>query len=143
MPDEEPIEPIGGYLTCGTVGTGLIGAPTMTYKLLVPIAGTGPVSGQVQITQPVHPPVTIWIEGLHGSIHHFLPPFGTVVKLEGTYLHSLPPPAIGEIVLHFSAILNVNVKGGMWTGYGSFTYGGHTVDNAKVKGHPCILDKTE
>jgi hypothetical protein len=144
MPDADPIEPIGGYLTCGTVSTGLIGAPTMTYKLLVPISDYGPVTGQVHITQPVNPPVNIWVEKVHGSIHYFLPPpLGAIVELEGTYVHTLPPPAIGEIILHFRALLYVTVKGGTWDGHGSFSFGSHKVPKATVKGHPCILEKPE
>jgi hypothetical protein len=109
---------------------GLLGAPVLTLDLLV-YAPQGQVHGSGEITQALPPPYgQTHIPQITGAIHHT--GFGQdemLVSLTGQYVVSLPPPAIGSYLAHFSGALVVNHS---WNGKGSFTYGGHTVADCTV-----------
>jgi hypothetical protein len=126
--------PIDTYFVKGEAGDiGMPGAPILHFSLLV-VVGSGLVSGHVKITQALPPPHGAIALPVSGHIHALgLPPAHNVVTLEGTYLQSFLPPAIGSILEHFSSVFSVN---GEWNGHGSFTYGGHTVANVPVKKLP-------
>ena len=125
--------PLGTYLICGEAGSGLPGAPTMTYSLLV-VAATGTVSGHVEISQAVKDGnISVRVTG---KLLHSLPPLGTFITLEGTDVYYCPPPALCVVQMKFHAVLSLDGKG---NGQASFTYGPHTVDNVPVKGHPCKM----
>jgi len=53
-----------------------------------------------------------------------------VVALEGEYVVSFPPPAIGEYIAKFSAHMAIDNN---WDGMGGFSYGNHNVENVPVK----------
>jgi hypothetical protein len=117
----------------GKVGTP--GAPILSFQLLVN-AVSGKITGHAEITHGGLPPPNepISISNLTGHLSQLgEPPNHHVVTLKGTYVQSFPPPAIGEILEHFHATLSVD---GHWNGHGSFTYGGHTVNNVPVKKLP-------
>ena len=42
---------------------------------------------------------------------------------------SVPPPAIGSYLAHFSAALAVDAE---WNGVGTYTYGNHTITHGTV-----------
>lgn len=123
---------IGSYLVNGTVGNvGMPGAPIMHFSLIVvPAANT--VSGTVEITQAIAPPNgDIIIKNVKGSIR--ATGYGNVTKvvaLEGQYVQSVPPPAIGSYLADFSAHMAIDDN---WDGKGGFSYGNHDVENVPVK----------
>lgn len=107
------------------------GAPTLTLNLLVN-APTGAVSGNAMITQALPPPYgQINIPQVTGGTYHT--GFGEdtmLVHLTGQYVVSVPPPAIGSYLAHFSAALAVDRA---WTGKGSYEYGGHVITDCTVE----------
>lgn len=110
----------------------MAGAPLLHLALLVE-AETGRIVGRATITQAIAPPNdTIVIGNVTGVIHSMgLPPAHRVVSLQGTYPYVLPPPAIGTVLEEFSATLLIEQNN--WNGEGSFSYGGHEVENVPVK----------
>lgn len=128
---DQPSALIGAYLAQGTVGNiGMPGAPIMHYSLVV-VPSTNNVSGQVEITQALPPPSgRIVIPNVTGVIRKT--GFGSVtqiVALQGSYVVSAPPPAIGSYLAQFSAHLAINDA---WLGKGGFSYADHTIDNVPV-----------
>jgi len=127
----QPSALIGAYLAQGTVGNlGMPGAPIMHYSLVV-VPSTGSVSGIVEITQAIAPPGGhIVVPNVKGVIRKT--GFGSVtqiVALEGEYIQSVPPPAIGTYLVPFSAHLAIDDG---WHGQGGFSYGGTTINNVPV-----------
>jgi hypothetical protein len=121
------------YLAKFLVGDeGTPGAPLLRVAAVVD-APTGQISGQAQITQAVAPPEgLIRILGLEGRIHSLgLGKAVRVVALTGYYWVPFPPPAIGQSQAHFTATLVLEDEG-EWSGRGSFSYGGHNVDDVPV-----------
>jgi hypothetical protein len=123
---------VGAYfvkLEVGHVGTP--GAPILHLALVVN-APTGAIGGTAEITQAIAPPNgEIEIPHVTGQIRHLGLGHDTIiVTLSGQYIVSVPPPAIGSYLAKFEAVLHVDKS---WKGTGSFTYGGHTVDNVPVK----------
>jgi hypothetical protein len=121
------------YLVKFLVGEeGTPGAPLLHVAALVD-APTGHISGQAEITQALAPPDdVIRILGLEGRIHSFglgAPVRG--VALTGYYWVPFPPPAVGQMRANFTATLVLEAEG-EWKGRGSFTYGGHEVDDVPV-----------
>ncbi|TPG46987.1 DUF1842 domain-containing protein [Sphingomonas glacialis] len=112
------------------VGDGhLAGAPTLELALLVN-APTGHITGTAHITQALPPPYGSIEFPVSGVLHHT--GFGhdtKLVALTGEYVVSVPPPAIGSYLAHFSAALALD---GAWNGVGSYAYGNHTIPHAKV-----------
>ncbi len=128
---QKPSATVGAYLVNGTVGNvGMPGAPIMHFSLVV-VPGANSVSGTVEITQAIAPPNgNIVIRNVHGTIR--ATGFGTVtqvVALEGEYIQSVPPPAIGTWISPFSAHMAIDNN---WNGKGGFTYGHNDVENVPV-----------
>ncbi|MEL1242725.1 DUF1842 domain-containing protein [Flavobacterium sp. DGU11] len=122
---------IGAYLVNGTMGNvGMPGAPIMHFSLVV-VPSTNSVSGTVEITQALAPPMgDIVIRNVSGVIR--ATGFGNVTKivaLEGQYVQSVPPPAIGSFLADFSAHMAIDNN---WNGKGGFSYGGHDVEDVPV-----------
>ena len=129
---EEQTMPMALYLLGLEVGNvGMPAAPILHFQGTVN-APTGKINGQAEITQSVAGPHgEIEIHNVTGQIRHLgLGHDKRVVTLEGTYVVSFPPPAIGEYLAKFSAFLVVDAS---WNGTGEFTYGGHTVKDVPVK----------
>ena len=129
---EQPSTLIGAYLARGTVGNvGMPGAPIMHYSLVV-VPSTGSVSGTVEITQAIAGPgARVVVPNVHGVIRKTgLGAVTQIVALQGQYVVSVPPPAIGSYLANFSAHLAIDDS---WNGRGGFTYDNHTVDNVPVK----------
>lgn len=127
----QPTTLVGAYLARGTVGNvGMPGAPLMHYSLVV-VPSTNTVAGSVEITQAIAPPgSSIVIPQVKGMIRKT--GFGGVsqiVALEGEYLQSVPPPAIGTWQERFSAHMGIDDS---WKGRGGFSYGGRNVENVPV-----------
>ena len=123
---------IGAYLVTGTVGNvGMPGAPIMHFSLVV-VPGAHTVSGTVEITQALASPNgVIVVKNVTGQIRPT--GFGTVtqvVSLEGEYVQSFPPPAIGSYLAKFTANMAIDNN---WNGTGGFTYENHDVNNVPVK----------
>ena len=92
----------------------------------------GVINGHAEITQAVAPPGghTV-IPHVTGRIRHTgFGPDKLLVTLSGTYVVSVPPPAIGSYLAPFEAFLVLDPS---WNGTGSFTYGQHHVDDVPVK----------
>jgi len=120
---------VGAYLVNGTMGNvGMPGAPIMHFSLVVvPSANT--VSGTVEITQAISSGEII-IKNVKGSIRATgLGNVTKVVSLEGQYVQSVPPPAIGSYLADFSAHMAINDN---WEGKGGFSYGNNDVENVPV-----------
>jgi len=119
----------GAYLVNGTMGNvGMPGAPIMHFSLVVvPSANT--VSGTVEITQAISSGEII-IKNVKGSIRATgLGNVTKVVSLEGQYVQSVAPPAIGSYLADFSAHMAINDN---WEGKGGFSYGNNDVENVPV-----------
>jgi len=122
---------IGAYLVNGTMGNvGTPGAPIMHFSLVVvPSANT--VSGTVEITQAIAHSGDIIIKNVKGVIRST--GYGNITKvvsLEGQYVQSVPPPAIGSFLANFSAHMAIDDN---WDGKGGFTYANHDVEDVPVK----------
>ena len=121
---------IGAYLVNGTMGNlNMPGAPIMHFSLVV-VPGANSVSGSVEITQGSVHGQPIIVRNVKGTIR--ATGFGKVTKvvaLEGQYTQSVPPPAIGTYLAQFSAHMAIDDN---WDGQGSFSYGGHDVEDVPV-----------
>ena len=126
---------IDTYLASVVVGNEQPGAPLLHVAALV-VVPSGLISGHAEITQALPPPHSNpQISNLRGRLESFEFNDGLrVATLTGTYVQSLPPPAIGEIVESFSALLVL--EPGVWEGRGSFVYGGNAVDDVPVRPEP-------
>ena len=123
---------LGAYLTKGTIGNvGMPGAPIAHFSLVV-VPGENSVSGTVEITQAIEGPTSnIIVHNVKGQIR--ATGFGKVTKvvnLEGDYIVSFPPPAIGSYIGKFSAHLAIDND---WNGQGGFTYDNTNIDDVPVK----------
>ncbi|RCS26390.1 DUF1842 domain-containing protein [Polaribacter sp. WD7] len=121
----------GAYLTKGTIGNvGTPGAPIAHFSLVV-VPASKSVSGVVQITQAIEGPESnIVVKNVVGQIR--ATGFGKVTKvvsLEGEYIVSVPPPAIGTYLSKFSAHLAIDNQ---WNGKGGFSYGNNDVEDVPV-----------
>lgn len=125
-------EPIGLYMVKFVLGNeGMPGAPLLHVQALVD-APTGKISGHAQITQAIAPPNgNIQISNLTGQIRSLgFGPSVRVVTLSGSYVQSVPPPAIGSFVVPVEATLVIEQGG--WVGRGSFSYAGHRIDDVPL-----------
>jgi hypothetical protein len=122
---------IGAYLVNGTMGNvGMPGAPIMHFSLVV-VPSSNSVSGTVEITQAIGSSGNILIKNVTGSIR--ATGYGKVTKivsLEGQYVQSVPPPAIGSYLANFSAHMAIDDE---WNGRGGFSYANHDVEDVEVK----------
>ena len=123
---------VGAYLVKGTMGdVGVPGAPIMNFSLVV-VPSANSVTGVVEITQAIAPPSgSIVIRNVTGVIRST--GFGSVTKvvsLQGEYVQSVPPPAIGSYLARFSAHMAIDDN---WNGMGGFDYGTHSVEDVPVR----------
>lgn len=120
----------GAYLAKGTIGNvGMPGAPIATFSLVV-VPSQNSVSGTVVITQAVNGPDSHIVVPVTGKIYATgLGQFTKVVSMQGQYVHSVPPPAIGSFLANFDAHLAVD---NAWNGTGGFSYWKHQIENVPV-----------
>lgn len=120
----------GAYLAKGTIGNvGMPGAPIATFSLVV-VPSQNSVSGTVVITQAISGPDSSIVVQVTGKIHGA--GFGKItqlVSLQGQYVHSFPPPAIGSLLAKFDANLAID---NAWNGTGGFSYWNHNIENVPV-----------
>ena len=120
---------IGLYFVKAVVGnTGLPGAPVVNLALSVQ-AASGHVAGIAEISQAIPGgthrfPVTGQIYQTGFGPNHQL------VSLNGEFVYSVPPPAIGSFIAKFTAALSVDQQ---WNGSGGFNYVNTHVENVPVK----------
>ncbi len=120
---------IGLYFVKAVVGnTGLPGAPVVNLALSVQ-AASGHVAGIAEISQAIQGgthrfPVTGQIYQTGFGPNHQL------VSLNGEFVYSVPPPAIGSFIAKFTAALSVDQQ---WDGSGGFNYVTTHVENVPVK----------
>jgi hypothetical protein len=122
----------GAYLVNGVMGNlNMPGAPIMHFSLVV-VPSANSVSGTVEITQALAPPYGhIVIHNVKGVIRKTgLGHVTNIIALEGEYVQSVPPPAIGSFLQKFNAHMAVDNN---FSGFGGFTYGSHNVENVPVK----------
>ncbi|WP_166926172.1 DUF1842 domain-containing protein [Flavobacterium poyangense] len=121
----------GAYLAKGTIGNvGTPGAPIATFSLVV-VPSQNSVSGTVVITQAVNGPDSHIVVQVKGKIYGTgLGQYTQVVSLEGEYIQSFPPPAIGAFPAQFNAHLAIDKT---WNGTGGFSYWKHHIENVPVK----------
>ncbi|KGL62749.1 DUF1842 domain-containing protein [Polaribacter sp. Hel1_85] len=121
----------GAYLTKGTIGNvGMPGAPIAHFSLVV-VPAANSVSGTVEVTQAISGPNSKIVAQVKGQIR--ATGFGKVTKivsLEGEYVQSVPPPAIGSYLSKFSAHMAIDNS---WNGQGGFSYGNTDIDDVPVK----------
>ncbi|WP_237477765.1 DUF1842 domain-containing protein [Lichenibacterium dinghuense] len=122
----------GAYLVKILVGNkGTPGAPLLHFTGVVN-APTGKINGFAEITQALPPPHGVTdIPNVTGQIRHTgFGPDKLLVTLSGSYVVSVPPPAIGSYLAHFEAFL---VLDSSWKGTGSFSYNGHEIKDVPVE----------
>ncbi|PAM94337.1 hypothetical protein B4N84_14820 [Flavobacterium sp. IR1] len=121
---------IGAYLAEGKIGNvGTPGAPIATFSLVV-VPSQNSVSGTVVITQAVNGPDSHIVVQVKGKI--YATGFGKYTKavsLQGQYVQSFPPPAIGSFLADFDAHFAVDNE---WNGTGGFSYWRHNIENVPV-----------
>ena len=114
----------GAYLAKGTIGSGLLGAPTVNFSLVV-VPSTHKVTGEVHITQAIQN--GNYSGSVTGTI--YATGFGNVtqiVAIKGMIHPDGPMP----IEIPFEAHMALD---GSWTGTGGFSYGSTHVENVPVK----------
>ena len=120
----------GAYLAKGSMGSGLAGAPTATFSLVV-VPSQHSVSGTVVITQAIQGPDSHLVIQVKGKIYSTgLGQYTQAVTLSGQYVHSVPPPAIGSFLADFNAHMAIDNS---WNGTGGFSYWKHDIENVPVK----------
>lgn len=120
----------GAYLAKGTIGNvGTPGAPIATFNLVV-VPSQHTVTGTVVITQAVKGPDSHIVVQVKGKIYSTgFGKFTQVVSLQGQYVQSFPPPAIGAFLADFDAHLAIDNE---WNGVGGFSYYQHQIENVPV-----------
>lgn len=120
----------GAYLAKGTIGNvEMPGAPVATFSLVV-VPSQNSVSGTVVITQAISGPDSHIVVPVTGKIYATgLGKVTKVVSLQGQYVHSVPPPAIGSFLANFDGHLAID---NAWNGKGGFSYFQHQVENVPV-----------
>lgn len=121
----------GAYLAKGTIGNvGTEGAPIATFSLVV-VPSQHSVTGTVVITQAVAGPDSHIVVQVKGKIYPTgFGEYTQVVSLQGQYVQSFPPPAIGAFLADFDAHMAID---NAWNGTGGFSYYQHTVAKAPVR----------
>ncbi|OXA92096.1 DUF1842 domain-containing protein [Flavobacterium hercynium] len=121
---------IGAYLAEGKIGNvGTPGAPIAKFSLVV-VPSQNSVSGTVVISQAVNGPDSHIVVQVKGRI--YATGFGKYTKavsLQGQYVQSFPPPALGAFIADFDAHFSVDDE---WNGIGGFSYWRHSVENVPV-----------
>lgn len=121
---------LGAYLAQGTIGkVGTPGAQIATFSLVV-VPSQNTVSGTVVITQAVNGPNSRIVVQVKGKIYATgLGQYTKVVSLQGQYVQSFPPPAIGAFLADFDAHLAID---NAWNGTGGFSYYQNQIENVPV-----------
>lgn len=121
----------GAYLAKGTIGNvGTPGAPIAAFSLVV-VPSQNSVSGTVVITQAVSGPEGHIVIPVTGKIYATgIGNYTKVVSLQGQYVQSVPPPAIGSFLADFNAHLAIDNE---WNGKGGFSYWRHNIEDVAVK----------
>lgn len=121
----------GAYLAKGTIGNvGTPGAPIASFSLVV-VPSQNSVTGTVVVTQAISGPDSHIVVQVKGKIFASgLGQYTKLVSLQGQYVHSVPPPAIGSFLADFDAHLAIDNE---WNGIGGFSYYQHNIENAPVK----------
>lgn len=120
----------GAYLAKGTIGNvGTPGAPIATFSLVV-VPSQHSVTGTVVITQAVKGPSSHIVVQVNGKIYSAgLGKYTQVLSLQGQYVQSFPPPAIGSFLADFDAHLAIDNE---WNGIGGFSYYQRHIENVPV-----------
>ena len=120
---------IGLYFVKAVVGNvGMPGAPTVNLALSVQ-AASGHVAGLAEIVQAI--PGGNHRFQVSGQIYQTgFGPNHQLVSLNGEFVYSVPPPAIGSFIAKFTAALTVDQE---WNGSGGFNYVNTHVENVPVK----------
>ncbi|WP_264535139.1 DUF1842 domain-containing protein [Flavobacterium sp. N1736] len=120
----------GAYLAKGTIGNvGKPGAPIASFSLVV-VPSQHTVSGTVVITQAISGPDSHIVVPVTGRIYATgIGKVTQVVSLQGQYVHSVPPPAIGSFLANFDAHLAID---NAWNGTGGFSYYQHNIEDVPV-----------
>lgn len=121
----------GAYLAKGTIGNvGTPGAPVASFSLVV-VPSQHSVTGTVVITQAVPGPDSHITVQVTGKIYATgLGKYTQVVTLNGQYVQTVQPPAIGAFLADFNAHMAID---GTWNGMGGFSYWQHDIENVPVK----------
>lgn len=106
------------------------GAPVLHLAMMYD-SEQGSLNGEAMITQAVTPPSgRVVVRHVSGNVHGLgLGGATRAVSLQGEYVVTLPPPAIGSFLEKFSATF---VTDNNWKGHGSFEFGSHKVSNVPV-----------
>ncbi len=117
------------YLSKGTIGNvGMPGAPVAYFSLVVsPEQGT--VSGIVEILQAIDRP-NIKVNVAGKLRHTGYGDITQIITIQGEYVVSMPPPAIGSYLEKFEAYLDVDNS---WNGTGGFSFGFQKINDVPVK----------
>lgn len=120
----------GAYLAKGTIGNvGTPGAPIATFSLVV-VPSQHTVTGTVVITQAINGPDNHIVISVKGKIYATgFGKFTKVVSLQGQYVQSVPPPAIGSFLADFDAHFAID---NAWNGTGGFSYYKNQIENVPV-----------
>ena len=117
------------YLSKGTIGNVGMPAEPIAHFSLVVCSTSGIIAGIIEIIQAIdRPPILVHVTGNVRSTG-----FGDdtqTVNLSGEYVISVPPPAIGNYLQHFTAHMDINKE---WIGTGGFTYSNQKIENVPVK----------
>lgn len=121
---------IGAYNAKGTIGNaGMPGAPIANFNLVV-VPSQHTVSGTVVITQAIQGPDSHIVVQVTGKIYAAgLGKYTQLVSLQGQYVQTVPPPAIGAFLADFNAHMAIDAS---WNGVGGFSYWQHDIENVPV-----------
>ncbi|KUJ63639.1 hypothetical protein AR687_00180 [Flavobacteriaceae bacterium CRH] len=121
---------VGAYLANGTIGNvGTPGAPIAKFSLVV-VPSQHTVTGTVVITQAISGPDSHIVVQVTGKIYSAgLGKYTQLVSLQGQYVQSFPPPAIGAFLADFDAHFAID---NAWNGIGGFSYYQHHIENVPV-----------
>jgi hypothetical protein len=106
------------------------GAPILHLALMYD-SESGTLNGEAMISQAVTPPNgRVLVRHVSGDVRGLgLGGATRVMTVQGEFIQSLPPPAIGSFVEKFTATF---VTDNHWKGHGSFEFASHKVTNVPV-----------
>jgi hypothetical protein len=114
------------------IGTGLPGAPSFNFNGTV--FGNTTITGDDDIAQVTAPPFPDYKVRVHGRRTTLV--FGGatdyLASLQGQYVVSFPPPAIGSYLATLEILMKLDGPNS-WNGVADITYAGGHLDNVPVK----------
>jgi hypothetical protein len=117
------------------IGTGAPGAPTFNFNGTM--FGEISITGEVEITQATAPPFPDYKVRVHGRRTNLV--FGGatdyIASLQGQYVVSFPPPAIGSYLATLEILMKLDGPTS-WNGVADITYSGGHLANVPVKAIP-------